>query len=95
MRIQVAVFWVKMGAARSSETSVSYHITTRCYNPEDSDLNGKLNLLPIWGNTFTETVVLNLPSIYTPTKQQWGFPMASSLLCHTLQTIFKSRSSGL
>jgi hypothetical protein len=28
-----------MGAARSSETLVSYHITTRRYNPEDLDIN--------------------------------------------------------
>jgi hypothetical protein len=28
-----------MEAARSSETSVSYHITTRRHNPEDRDLN--------------------------------------------------------
>jgi len=32
-------FTLKMGAARSSETLVSYHITTRRYNPEDLDIN--------------------------------------------------------
>jgi hypothetical protein len=28
-----------MEAARSSETSVSYHITTRCHDPEDLEMN--------------------------------------------------------
>jgi hypothetical protein len=30
---------LKMEAARSSETLLSYHITTRCYKAGDLDLN--------------------------------------------------------
>jgi hypothetical protein len=30
---------VKMETARYSETSVSYHITTRCHKPEDLDMD--------------------------------------------------------
>jgi len=34
-------FTLKMEVARSFETTVSYHITTRCHNPEDHDFNIK------------------------------------------------------
>jgi hypothetical protein len=38
--MKIAVFWValKMEAARTSETSVNFYQTTRCYNPEDRNL---------------------------------------------------------
>jgi hypothetical protein len=31
--------YTEIDLARSSETSVTYHTTTRCANPEDLDLN--------------------------------------------------------
>jgi hypothetical protein len=52
MKVQVVVFLVvaqcsvastytiKMDAARSSKTMVSYHITPQCHNPEDHDFSG-------------------------------------------------------
>jgi len=39
LHIQVVVFRAKMEAARSYELLVSYHITIRCHNPEDDNLN--------------------------------------------------------
>jgi hypothetical protein len=46
MKIDVVVVWVatfvyalKMETALSSETLVSYHITTCCYNTQDRELN--------------------------------------------------------
>jgi len=37
----VECFTLKTGVARSSETLVSYHITTRRHNPEDHGLKVK------------------------------------------------------
>jgi len=38
---EVEVFRVNMDSARCSETVVSCHITTRCHNPENLDLDTK------------------------------------------------------
>jgi hypothetical protein len=40
--MKMAVFWaiaLMMKAARTSETLVNFYQTTRCYNPEDSNLH--------------------------------------------------------
>jgi Co/Zn/Cd efflux system component len=39
MKVQVVVFTLKIEAARSSETLVSYHDTTQHQNPKDLDMD--------------------------------------------------------
>jgi len=39
MKIEVLVCMMNMGATRSSKTSLSYRITTRCHNQDDRDSN--------------------------------------------------------
>jgi hypothetical protein len=41
----MAVFWVMMEAARTSETLVNFHQITRRYSPEDSHLQLVLSFI--------------------------------------------------
>jgi hypothetical protein len=50
---------MNIDAERSSETLVTYHITTRSYNPEDRDLNLKRpeNLKSLNGNKLCKMIL--------------------------------------
>jgi hypothetical protein len=66
-----SAFILKMVAAKSSETLVSYHIITRCHNPEDD-----LNLHPEDGSSKVLRKVGILPHHYT--VSQLGKPRLES-----------------
>jgi hypothetical protein len=57
MKIAVALM---MEAARTSETLVNFYQTTRCYNPEESNLSTRLH-----GATSQNTVIFILMNMFT------------------------------
>jgi hypothetical protein len=81
-RFQDEAFGVaKMEAVRSSETSLSYHNTALCHNPEDLDLNHFITglLLSAWnlGEIYKVKILLLL---HVSNPYNWGEETGASAL---------------
>jgi hypothetical protein len=77
--MKIAVFWaiaLMMEAARTSDTLVNFYQTTRCYNPEDSNLHLLTSFTPI-------LLTLTEHSTYTSVVEEISHAYFISHVCDT------------